>query len=261
MRITIIIPTYNEAENLPKLVSTLFALPLDLHILVVDDNSPDGTGRIADELATANPDRLQVTHRAGKLGLSTAYLEAFPTLFNEDVDAIGHMDSDFSHDPAVLVEMVKALGTCDLVIGSRYIPGGSTDVDWPVWRKALSAWANFYARTILGMPLRDVTGGYRLYRRETLQAMPLHLVKAKGYIFLVEMVYLAYCLKFKICEVPIYFAERRWGKSKMSFKIQVEAALRVWQVLLEHRDIRRLGRKARISLADTPRPAAPTPPG
>lgn len=246
MHIVIIIPTYNEAENLPKLVSALFALPLNIDILVVDDNSPDGTGRIADDLAAGYPQRVRVIHRTGKLGLSSAYLKAFRTLFNGAVDAIGQMDADFSHDPAALVEMAKRLESCDLVLGSRYIPGGSTDTHWPVWRKALSAWGNFYARSILRMPLRDVTGGFRLWRRETLQAMPLDRVKASGYIFMVEMAYLAYCLQFKIGEVPIYFADRRWGKSKMSFKIQAEAAVRVWHVLWAYRDLRRMGMSARV---------------
>ena len=248
MRITIVVPTYNEAENLPKLVSVLFGLPLELKIMVIDDNSPDGTGQIADELNAANPERLSVIHRTGKLGLSSAYLQAFRILFDSPVDAIGHMDADFSHDPAALDGMVKALETCDLVLGSRYIKGGSTDVNWPVWRKALSGWGNFYARTILGMPLHDVTGGFRLWRRETLQAMPLEDVKSSGYVFMVEMAYLAWCLQFKITEVPIYFAERRSGKSKMSFRIQAEAAVRVWQVLWGYRDVRRKGLAARSSL-------------
>ena len=246
MQITVVIPTYNEAENLPKLVSALFALPLDLCLMVVDDNSPDGTGRIADELAKANPKRLSVLHRTGKLGLSSAYLQAFRVLLGGKADAIGQMDADFSHDPAVLVEMAKKLESYDLVLGSRYIPGGATDVRWPIWRKALSAWGNFYARNILHMPLRDVTGGYRLWRRETLQKMPLDRVKASGYIFTVEMAYLAYCLKFKIAEVPIYFSDRRWGKSKMSFKIQAEAAVRVWRVLWDYRNLRRMGLAGRV---------------
>lgn len=246
MRITVVIPTYNEAENLPKLVSALFALPLNLSLLVVDDNSPDGTGRIADDLAREHPGRVRVLHRSGKLGLSTAYLQAFDLLLDTDVDAIAQMDCDFSHDPQVLVEMVKRLEICDVVLGSRYIPGGGTADNWPVWRKALSAWGNFYARTILDLPLRDVTGGYRLWRKETLQAMPLDGVKATGYIFMVEMAYLAYCLQFRIGEVPIYFADRRWGKSKMSFRIQAEAAVRVWQVLWAYRRLQEKGTAARV---------------
>jgi dolichol-phosphate mannosyltransferase len=249
LRTVVIIPTYNEAENLPRLVSALFSLPLDLGVLVVDDNSPDGTGRLAEDLSVQFPEQLAVIHRSGKLGLSSAYLQAFRSIFNSQVDVIAQMDADFSHDPAALVEMAKQIETCDVVLGSRYIPGGGTDLHWPIWRKALSAWGNFYARTILRLPIRDVTGGYRMWRRETLQAMPLERVKASGYVFSVEMIYLAYCLKFKIGEVPIYFADRRWGKSKMSFKIQAEAAIRVWQVLWDYRDLRAKGKAGRATLS------------
>ncbi len=245
MHIVVIVPTYNEAENLPKMVSALFALPLDLEVLIVDDASPDGTGQIAEDLAATHPGRMSVMHRAGKLGLASAYLQAFQRLLNTDVDAIVHMDCDFSHDPAVLVEMAKCLESCDVVLGSRYIPGGSTDERWPIWRKALSAWGNFYARTILGLETRDVTGGFRMWRREALQSMPLDRVKSTGYVFTVEMCYLADCTGLKICETPIYFAERRLGKSKMSFKIQVEAALRVWTVLWNNRDLRRMKGKSK----------------
>lgn len=245
MKITVVTPTYNEAENLPKLVSALFSLPLDLHILVVDDNSPDGTGKIADELA-AKDKRLQVLHRPGKLGLRSAYLNAFQRVMQGDADVIVQMDADFSHDPAVLPEMAERMESCDVAIGSRYIEGGSVDERWPQWRKSLSAFGNFYARSILGFPLRDVTTGYRMWRRETLQSMPLERIRSNGYIFLVEMAYLAHCLEYCIAEVPIYFADRRWGKSKMSFKIQSEAALRVWQVWWNYRDVRRDGRKARV---------------
>jgi dolichol-phosphate mannosyltransferase len=238
LNIVVIVPTFNEAENLPKMVSALFTLPLDLNVLIVDDNSPDGTGQIADDLTAAHPGRMSVIHRSGKLGLSTAYLEAFRSQFASGVDAIAHMDCDFSHDPAVLVEMAKQIETYDVVFGSRYIPGGSTDMKWPLWRKALSAWGNFYARTILGLPNRDVTGGFRMWRREKLQSLPLERVKSNGYIFTVEMAYLANCMGLKICETPIYFADRRWGKSKMSFKIQAEAAIRVWGVLWNYRDLR-----------------------
>jgi dolichol-phosphate mannosyltransferase len=240
LQIAVVVPTYDEAENLPKMVSALFALPLDLKVLIVDDNSPDGTGRIADDLAKNHPGRMDVIHRSGKLGLASAYKQAFTTLVDSSVDAITQMDCDFSHDPAVLVEMAKQIEGCDAVLGSRYISGGSTDVRWPFWRKALSAWGNFYARTIMGMPIRDVTGGYRMWRRETLKSLPLERV---GYVFQVEIAYLAYCLGFKICEVPIYFADRRWGKSKMSFRIQVEAAVRVWSVLWNYRDLRAKAKK------------------
>ena len=245
MKVTVITPTYNEAENLPKLVSALFALPLDLRVFIVDDNSPDGTGKIADDLARGD-ERIQVLHRPGKLGLRSAYLNAFQQVMQEDVDTIVQMDADFSHNPAVLPDMAKRIESCDLVIGSRYVEGGAVDERWPLWRKGLSAFGNLYARTILGFPLHDVTTGYRMWRRKTLQSMPLERIRSNGYVFLVEMAYLAYCLEYKIGEVPIYFADRRWGKSKMSFKIQSEAALRIWQVWWNYRDVRRDGQKARV---------------
>lgn len=249
MQLTVIIPTYNEAENLPRLVSALFALPIpDLKALIVDDNSLDGTGRLADELAERHPGRISVMHRAGKLGLRTAYLEGFQKAISDGAEAIGQMDADFSHDPEKLPEMLAALENADVVLGSRYVRGGSVDENWPVWRRGLSAFGNFYARTILGFPLRDVTTGYRLWRREALLGMPLERIDANGYIFLVEMGYMAWCLKYRFVQLPIHFADRRWGKSKMSLKIQMEAALRVWQVKWNYRDLREKGTEARVQM-------------
>ncbi len=245
MRITVVTPTYNEAENLPKLVSALLTLPLDLNVLIVDDNSPDGTGRIADRLADSHPGRVRVLHRAGKLGLRSAYLEAFTLALADGAEAVAQMDADFSHDPAALTDMAAALEKADAVIGSRYVPGGAVDERWPLWRKWLSAFGNFYARTILGLPLRDVTTGYRLWRRETLLGMPLERIRANGYVFLVEMAYMAHCLGFDIAQSPIYFADRRWGKSKMSLKIQLEAAFRIWEVKWAYRDLKANGVEAR----------------
>jgi len=247
MKITVVLPTYNEAENLPKLVSALFSLPLDLHVLVVDDDSPDGTGRIADDLSRQHAGRVTVLHRIGRRGLRTAYLEGFASALATDADTIVQMDADFSHDPSALAAMADLLGSNDFVLGSRYVRGGSVDKRWPFWRKGLSAFGNFYARTILGLPLRDVTTGYRMWRREALQSIPFERIQSNGYIFLVEMAYLAHCLEFKIGEAPIYFADRRWGKSKMSFKIQAEAAFRVWQVLWNFRDLKKLGKSARVA--------------
>jgi dolichol-phosphate mannosyltransferase len=243
MKITIVLPTYNEAENLPKLVSALFSLPLDLSVLVVDDNSPDGTGRIADKLSVENPGRVNVLHRAEKQGLRSAYLEGFNKAFETGAQAVVQMDADFSHDPAVLQEMAQRIEACDVVIGSRYVQGGSLDERWPLWRKALSAFGNIYARTILGFPLRDVTTGFRMWRREALQGIPLKRIRSSGYVFMVEMAYVAYLMGYKIVEVPIYFADRRWGKSKMSLRIQIEAAVRVWDLWWHYRDLR----KKRIS--------------
>lgn len=246
MHITIIIPTYNEAENLPKLVSALFSLNLNLRLLIVDDNSPDGTGEIADTLSADYPERVEVLHREGKLGLRTAYLSGIGLALATDTDAIAQMDADFSHEPERLLEMAEMLKNRDVVLGSRYVPGGRVDANWPRWRKALSAFGNFYARTILGFKLRDVTTGYRLWRRETLEGMPLNRIQSSGYVFLVEMAYMAYSLGYRFGEVPIYFADRQWGKSKMSFKIQLEAAFRIWQVRWGYRDLREKGRAARV---------------
>ncbi len=246
MRITVVTPTYNEAENLPKLVSALFSLPLDLHLLVVDDNSPDSTGKIAEELALKFPGRIDVLHRPGKMGLRSAYLNGFQKILDSNTQAIVQMDADFSHDPAALVNMAELLKTHDVVLGSRYTKGGSVDQQWPIWRKSLSAFGNFYAKSILGLPLHDVTTGFRMWRRETLNQMPFERIQSNGYVFLVEMAYLAHCLEFKIGESPIYFADRRWGRSKMSLKIQAEAAMRIWQVWWHYRDLKKAGRAARL---------------
>jgi dolichol-phosphate mannosyltransferase len=238
VKTTIVIPTYNELINLPILVEKLFALPVEnLSLLIVDDNSPDGTGALADKLKEETGGRLQVMHRAGKQGLGTAYIQGFQQAIQDGADAIGQMDADFSHPPEKIIELVSTIATCDMVLGSRYVPGGKLDERWPFWRKALSGFGNFYARTILGLPLRDVTGGFRLWKKETLSAMPLDRIKSNGYIFQVEMAYVATKLGFKFKEIPIYFADRRWGDSKMSMKIQIEAAIRVWQLPGLYRDL------------------------
>ena len=239
MKITVILPTYNEAENLPKLVSALFSLPLELSVLVVDDNSLDGTGSLAEELSKEYQGQLSVLHRAGKLGLKSAYIEGFAKAFETGADAVVQMDADFSHDPVVLMEMAKRIESCDVVIGSRYVTGGSLANRWPFWRKTLSAFGNIYARFILGFPLKDVTTGFRMWKREALHGIPLDRIRSSGYVFLVEMAYLAYLLGYDIVEVPIHFSDRRWGKSKMSIRIQLEAAVRVWDVWWQYRDLRR----------------------
>lgn len=238
-QIIIVIPTYNEVENLPRLVSALFALPLEgLRLLVVDDNSPDGTGELADRLCAETNGRVQVLHRAGKLGLGTAYIQGFRRAIELGADVIGQMDADFSHQPEKICELLAALQDCDMALGSRYVPGGKLDERWPAWRKALSAFGNFYARTILNVPVRDVTGGFRLWRRSTLEAMPLERIRSNGYVFQVEMAYVAHRLGFCFKEVPIYFADRRWGKSKMSFRIQAEAAINTWKLLFRYSDLK-----------------------
>lgn len=247
MRIAAVVPTYNEAENLPNLVSALFSLALDMAVLVVDDNSPDGTGAVAEALKRNYP-RLDVMHRPGKRGLRSAYLGGFAQVLSAGAQAVLQIDADMSHDPGRVPEFHEALKTSDLVLGSRYIPGGSLDNAWPRWRRGLSAFGNLYARSILGAPITDITTGFRLWRAETLREMPLDRIKSSGYVFLVEMAYMAHCLEYRIKEVPIHFAERRHGSSKMSLGIQMEAAFHVWQVWWYHRGLRKAGRSARYPI-------------
>ena len=239
MKLTVVIPTYNEAENLPKLVSAIFSLPLpNLKILIVDDQSPDGTGEIANKLRLEYLGRLSLIERSGKLGLGTAYVNGFAHALADGADAIAQMDADFSHPPEKLMQLLAVLEHCDVAMGSRYIPGGNVDERWPLWRKGLSAFGNIYARTILQLPVRDATGGFRIWRNSTLSRMPLDRVQSNGYAFQIEMAYIACKLGFTFDEVPFYFADRRWGTSKMSLDIQIEAAIRVWQLLYEYRDLK-----------------------
>ncbi|MCS6883641.1 MAG: polyprenol monophosphomannose synthase, partial [Chloroflexaceae bacterium] len=205
MKTVIVIPTYNEAENLEALTEALWALPLDAKLLVVDDASPDGTGQIADRLAAANPDRFSVIHRPRLLGLGTAYVQGFRRALEMGADVIIQMDADFSHGPHYLPGMVAQLRDYDVVIGSRYVPGGSTDKRWGLGRKLLSAWANLYARTILGLHIRDATAGFRVWRRSTLEGLGLDRVVSNGYVFQVEMSYLTERLGYRWLEMPIYF--------------------------------------------------------
>jgi dolichol-phosphate mannosyltransferase len=245
VRIAVVIPTYNEAENLPGLIPALFALPQELTLLIMDDNSPDNTGHLADELATECSGRMSVLHRPGKLGISSAYVQGFKCVLKNNVDAIAQMDTDFSHEPSILVTMAKCLETHHVVVGSRYASGDSVDMQWPLWRKSLSAWGNLYARTILRIPVRDVTTGYRLWRSDTLRGMLFNDIQSKGYVFQVEMAYIAYCLEYRIKETPLYFADRIRGNSKMSLQIQMEAAVRVWHIWMTHRHLCHIGRAAR----------------
>ena len=236
--LTIIIPTFNEAENLQKLTDQLLKLDFqDLNILVVDDNSPDGTGDVAEELKNKYPRRIAVLHRKYKMGLGTAYKSGFLYALEHDADIILQMDADFSHPVKKITEMVGAIEDCDCVIGSRYVDGGSLDERWPLWRKGLSAFGNNYAKIILKLPIKDITGGFRLWRSETLQFFPFNRIKSNGYAFQVEMAFVGHCLGCNFIEIPIYFADRKWGKSKMSLKVQIEAALRVWYMLFQYKDL------------------------
>jgi dolichol-phosphate mannosyltransferase len=240
MSTLVIIPTYNEMENLPRLVDCLFALPInDLQVLVVDDDSPDSTGKWVDAAAKEHPGKISALHRSGKQGLGTAYVAGFKKALELGVDYAVQMDADFSHPPEKLVDFMQAIQNADLVIGSRYIPGGSVDKDWPWTRKLLSGFGNFYARTLLNGKVRDMTGGFRMWRREALERIPLDRIRSNGYMFQVEMAYLAQLLHFREVEVPIYFAERKFGKSKITLSIQIEAAISVWKLAARYRDLRR----------------------
>ena len=237
----IVVPTYNEKDNLPILVESLFKLNIEnLNILIVDDNSPDGTGKIADEIIEKNPGVVSVIHRKGKLGLGTAYITGFKYCLDQGADQIVQMDADFSHNPEKVTELIDRLKEYDMALGSRYVRGGSLDEDWAFWRKGLSSFGNLYTRLILRMPIKDVTGGFRAWKKETLEGIPLERVKSQGYAFQIEMAYVTHLKGYSISEVPIYFADRSRGDSKMSIKIQIEAARRVWSILFEYRDLKRI---------------------
>jgi len=231
-RTFVVIPTYNEKENLPRMVESIFALPiLNLAMLIVDDNSPDGTGKIADEFATAKPDQVYVMHRAGKQGLGTAYIQGFKWALDHGAERIVQMDADFSHDPNDLPRLLAGLEQHDLVIGSRYAKGGKLDERWSAGRRLLSWWANrVWVDFILGTRVKDSTAGFRAWRKTTLIGLNLDQIKSNGYIFQVEMCYLARKLGYSIQEVPIYFADRKYGESKMDFKTQYEAAVGVFKL-------------------------------
>lgn len=239
MKLTVVIPTYNEAQNIANLAAALFSPPVpDLKLLVVDDNSPDGTARVVRSLMDSHPGGVSLLNRPGKMGLGSAYIIGFKEAIKEGAEAVAQMDADFSHPPEKLLELLDSLSSCDVAMGSRYIPGGSVDLNWPFWRKELSSFGNLYARLILRLPVRDATGGFRVWRRSSLLKMPLDRVRSNGYAFQVEMAYIAHRLGLSFQEVPFYFADRQWGQSKMSFDIQVEAAIRVWQLLFEYRDLK-----------------------
>lgn len=223
----IIVPTYNEAENVRGIAEQLLAALPVADVLFVDDNSPDGTGAILDELAAANP-RVQVLHRAGKLGLGTAYIDGFRWGLQRAYEYLFEMDADGSHDPKYLPQMLAlAEDGADVVVGSRNIPGGGT-VNWGLGRKLLSKGGSFYARTILGIDVRDVTAGFVCWRRHVLEALDLSRVDSNGYSFQIEMKYRALQKGFRIVETPIVFVDRRVGQSKMSRAIVAEALLKVW---------------------------------
>lgn len=240
VKLIIVIPTYNEADNLPKMTEVLFALPFaDTHLIIVDDNSPDGTGQVADELCPQHPGHMTVMHRPGKMGLGSAYAQGFQVALEKGADVIVQMDADFSHSPDYLPEMVHQLETYDVVVGSRFAEGGSTDERWSWWRFLLSWWANqVYTRLILGLPVKDATAGFKAFRRRALEAIDFGEVVSNGYVFQVEVAYLCQKLGLRVLEIPIYFEDRRIGQSKMDVPIKVEAVWRVWQIRWRYRRVK-----------------------
>jgi dolichol-phosphate mannosyltransferase len=224
-RIVVIIPTFNEIENLPIIVGRVRASVPEADILVADDNSPDGTGRLADDLAAVD-DHIQVMHRLGKEGLGAAYLAGFAWALQNGYDVVVEMDADGSHQPEQLPRLLDALRSADLVLGSRWVPGGDT-VNWPASRKLISQGGSLYSRMLLGVPIRDITGGYRAFRADTLRKLDLHEVASQGYCFQVDLAWRAMQRGLKVTEVPITFVERTQGASKMSRKIVFEALWRV----------------------------------
>ena len=220
MKTLLIIPTYNEVENLPPLLNEILKYAPETDILIVDDNSPDGTGELADKISEENTS-VHVLHRAGKLGLGTAYIAGFKYAIAHDYDAAFEMDADFSHDPRYLPDFLRAIEDADLVIGSRYIRGGGTP-SWSLIRRFISGGGNIFARFMLGIPVHDCTAGYRCYRRRVLETIDLDTIQSQGYAFQIEMVYRTRQHGFKIVETPIIFKDRRVGKSKMSRKIVIE---------------------------------------
>jgi len=224
----VIIPTYNERENLVPLLQQIFAQGLPIEVLIIDDHSPDGTGELADELAAADP-KVHALHRAGKMGLGSAYVAGFRWALERDYDAVFEMDADFSHNPDSLPEFLREIETADLVVGSRYLHG-VTVVNWPISRLILSYGANVYSRVITGVPVKDLTGGFKCFRRQVLEALDLSRVKSDGYGFQIEINYKAWKRGFRIREIPILFVDRRVGVSKMSRRIVWEAAWMVWRL-------------------------------
>ena len=228
----VVVPTYNEAGNLPVMTEALFALGVDgLEVLIIDDGSPDGTGQVADRLQEQHAGRFHVLHRAGKLGLGTAYIQGFTWALEQGADRVIQMDADFSHSPTDIPRMLESIGECDVVVGSRYVKGGRTDERWGWGRWFLSWWANsVWVRLALGVRTKDATAGFKCWRASALRSMDLSSIRSNGYIFQVEMCYIAEKIGLQIKEIPIYFEDRRIGQSKMDMRVKVEAALRVFEI-------------------------------
>jgi dolichol-phosphate mannosyltransferase len=251
MKKIVVVPTYNEKENIERLCREVLAVDPETEVLVADDNSPDGTGAIVDALAAADP-RVHVLHRPGKGGIGPAYLAGFTRALELGADYVVQMDADFSHPVSALPDFYAAMARHDLVLGSRYVDG-ITVVNWPMNRLLISWFGNLYARKVLGgLPVQDATGGYKCWRREVLEAIDLRSVLSNGYAFQVEMTYRAWRLGFRIIEKPIIFADRREGTSKMDLSIALEALTIVWRLRLR-------SLFGRLSPRATPLPAPPPP--
>jgi dolichol-phosphate mannosyltransferase len=228
MRPLVIVPTYNERANLPLLLEQLLALDT-LRVLIVDDASPDGTGGVADEYAAANRARVQVLHRSGRRGLGLSYIDGMYVALRTDATHICQMDADLSHNPADVPRLLEAAATADFVIGSRYVPGGRIE-NWPLHRRMLSAFANHYIRAITRLTIRDCTSGFRCWRREALERLPLASIRSDGYAFIVELAWEASRAGLRCAEVPITFVERREGASKLSWMVILESAIVPWRL-------------------------------
>jgi dolichol-phosphate mannosyltransferase len=228
LRALVCLPTYNEQDNVVPMTEAILAATPDVDVLIIDDNSPDGTGQLADGIAGREP-RVKVLHRAGKEGLGKAYLAGFEWALGHGYDLILEMDADFSHDPKYLPGMLEAARGADLVLGSRNIPGGGT-VNWGVGRKIISRGGSLYARTILGIPVRDLTGGFKCFHRKVLESIDLPTVECSGYAFQIELTFRALRRGFRVVEFPIVFVDRRVGQSKMSKRIVLEALGKVWSI-------------------------------
>ncbi|MBM2809908.1 MAG: putative glycosyltransferase [Chloroflexi bacterium] len=244
MKVWVVLPTYNEAQNLPLMVDALLDLDFggatddegqsQISILVVDDNSPDGTGDVAESIAAEHPERVSVLHRQGKLGLGSAYVFGFTHALQHGADAVIEMDADFSHSPSYVPTMVRMLEDHDVVVGSRWCQGGQLDATWERWRYLLSKYANVYARLVTGLSVYDTTAGFKAFRAESLRQIQLDQIRSDGYAFQIEVATACQRRGLRVAELPIYFGERTRGESKMSSRIIVEAMWRVWQIRFKH---------------------------
>ncbi|HEX5991267.1 MAG TPA: polyprenol monophosphomannose synthase [Thermomicrobiales bacterium] len=232
--VVVVVPTYNERPNIEALVRSVLDLGPRFRVVIVDDGSPDGTGVLADALAAVHPGRIEVIHRPVKGGLGSAYIAGFRRALELAPDLVAQMDADFSHDPATLLRLVAATRDADLVVGSRYVPGGGTR-GWPLWRRVMSRMGGLYASTVLGAPLRDLTSGFKVWRPNTLQSIGIDGLRSDGYAFTIEATWRALRHGARVIEVPIVFSDRVAGASKLSRRIVIEAALLVWKLRWEAR--------------------------